>query len=369
MKRFLVTLVAAVAILGVLVVGCAEEGGPAPEEEAAPEEEEKAPAAPEQEKITWQFQGHPPVADFYHQTVLRIAEHITTMSGGVLTVEPYAGGAIVPATEELPNVYAGVIDMGMACPMYNLDKFPQSSLFDMVSGGLTPLQMFLWHLRGDPSGDELAAEMWETKWDVEYIAPAGHLPPEVWAHSNKELNTPDDLKGLKMRCAGDGGEILASMGVSTVFFPGAELYESAQRGVIDAFEYASPFLNWEMGFHEVTDYMYLSPSRAPTDTGHVLVNKDRWEELTPDLQQIVHDAVRTVGLDYYAESVTRDDTALVKYEEYGTKVLPLPEEIEAAYLEAAMDFYDKKAAGDPLYGKILESMWEFKAVCDRAGIG
>jgi TRAP-type mannitol/chloroaromatic compound transport system substrate-binding protein len=171
-----------------------------------------------------------------------------------------------------------------------------------------------------------------------------------------------------MRCSGDGGEILASMGASTVFFPGAELYESMQRGVIDAFEYASPFLNWGMAFHEVAEYMYLSPSRAPTDVAHVWANKDAWAKLTPDLQLIVYDAVATVGWDYFCESIVRDDEALVKYLDYGTKVLPLPETVVSAYLDAAMAFYAKKSAADPFYKEILDAHWEFKALCDRAGI-
>jgi TRAP-type mannitol/chloroaromatic compound transport system substrate-binding protein len=171
-----------------------------------------------------------------------------------------------------------------------------------------------------------------------------------------------------MRCSGDGGQILASMGVATVFFPGGEIYESMQRGVIDAFEYASPFLNWGMGFHEVAKYLYQSPSRAPTDNAHVWVNRDDWEALTPDLQLIVKNACSVVGIDYTAESFTKDDVALVQYADYGTELLPVPTEVEAAYLEAAMAFYAKKAAADPLYKEIVDDHWAFKALCDRAGI-
>jgi len=370
-RGFLVLLVTLVALGALVVAGCApdaappageeDEGAPAPEEE----EEEAAPAAPEGEVIKWQFQGHPPVSDYYFTAVQGIADHITAMSGGRLEVEAFAGGSIVPATEELDGVHQGILNMGSACPMYNVNKFPQSPLFDMVSGGMTALQMTLWHTKGN--GDELAAKLWEPM-NVKYIGPQGFLPPEVWAQSSKRIDDPDDLDGLKMRCAGDGGEILASMGVSTVYFPGAEVYESAQRGVIDAFEYASPFLNWGMGFHEVTDYLYQSPSRAPTDVAHVWVNQDDWDALSPDLQAIVYDAVAAVGLEYTADSYIRDDEALVKYYDYGTEVTCLPVTVEEAYLEAAQEFYDAKAATDPLYKEILDAHWAFKALCDRAGI-
>jgi len=316
--------------------------------------------------IKWQYQGHPPVSDYYHQAVVRIAENITTMSGGRLVVEPYAGGSIVPATEEFEGVNQGILNMGSACPMYALGKFPQAALFDAVSGGMTSMQMTLWHTRG--AGDELAAKMWEKNTNVKYVGTAGQLPAEVWCQSNKKITVPDDLKGFKMRCSGDGGEILKSMGVATVFFPGAEIYESMQRGVIDAFEYASPFLNWGMGFHEVATYLYQSPSRAPTDNAHVWVNRDDWEALPPDLQLIVINACSVAGIDYTADAFMKDDVALVEYLNYGTELLPIPAAVEEAFLEAAMDFYGAKAATDPLYKEILDSHWEFKAIMDRAGI-
>jgi len=371
-RSVLMMLVAMLALGSLVLAGCAPEAAPPSGEEgggtAAPaeEEEEEAPAAPEAEVIHWQYQGHPAVADYYHNATIRIADHITRMSGGRLTVEAFSGGAIVPATEELQGVHEGVLDMGSGCPMYAVNKFPACPLFDMVSGGMTGIQMTLWHLRGE--GDELAARMWEENMNVKYVGTCGFMPAEVWAHTNKELKTPADLKGLKMRCAGDGGEILASMGVSTVFFPANEIYESAQRGVINAFECASPFLNWGFGFQEVADYMYLSPSRAPTDVAHVWVNRDRWEELSPDLQLVVMDACEAVGIDYFADCTVMNDVAVVQYLDYGTEVLPVPEAIEDAYLEAALEFYAAKAAADPFYAEVLDSHWEFKALCDRAGV-
>jgi TRAP-type mannitol/chloroaromatic compound transport system substrate-binding protein len=298
--------------------------------------------------------------------VKRTAAKITTMSGGRLVVEPYAGGAIYPATKELYGVDAGILEMGLACPMYNVDKFPQASLFDMMAGGLTPIQMYLWHLRG--GGDELARRLWEPTLKVKYIAVGGHLPTEIWTQSNRELKTVADLKGMKMRCAGEGGEILARMGVATVFFPGAELYESMKRGVIDAFEYASPSLNWGMGFQEVAKYLYISPSRAPTDCGHVWVNRDAWNKIGPDLQMIVEEAVRTTGFDYYAETVVLDDQYLVKFINYGTKVELLPKAIEDEFLKVAQKFYAEKSAKDPFYAEIVASMQKFKEICDKQDV-
>jgi len=141
-----------------------------------------------------------------------------------------------------------------------------------------------------------------------------------------------------------------------------------QRGVIDAFEYASPSLNWGMGFHEVAEYLYISPSRAPTDCSHVWVNRDKWEELTPDLQMIVEEAVRTTGFDYYAETIVLDDEYLVKFIDYGTKVQLLPQGIVDEFLKVANAYYDEKCAADAFYAEIVESMRAFKEICDKQDI-
>jgi len=76
--------------------------------------------------------------------------------------------------------------------------------------------------------------------------------------------------------------IFKEMGAAPVFLPGGEIYESAKRGILDAFEYITPSLNWGMGFHEITDYMYISSSRAPSDAQSLFVNMDVWNALPPD---------------------------------------------------------------------------------------
>ena len=177
-----------------------------------------------------------------------------------------------------------------------------------------------------------------------------------------------DLKGLKMRCLGDGGKILANMDVATVLVAGGEIYESMQRGVINAFEYSGPSVNWSMAFQEVADYMYISPSRAPTDCFFVGVNKAEWDKLPADLQKIVELAVRTELPKWYSQNVVLDAEYIQKFVDYGTEVSPLPKDIEEELAEVAADYYDELAAGDAMFAKVLQSQREFKALCELQGI-
>jgi len=317
------------------------------------------------EVIKWKYQHHEPEASLSFTGSKRICDRINTASNGRLVVECFASGAITPALKELEGVHNGVLEAGSNAYEVYVYLLPEAGPFGSLAGGLTPIQKMMWFEGG--GGNDLASRLVEPL-NVVHIANYQTGSPEIWCHSNKELKTAADIKGLKMRCAGEGGEIIARMGAATVFFPGGELYESMQRGVIDAFEYGPPQLNWGMAFHEVAEYLYISSSRAPGGSGGFAVNKDAWAKLPDDLKQVVEDAVHADPLKYYTESIQLDAEALEKYIAYGTIVQNLPKVIEDEFLETANEFYDEKAAKLPFYAEVLKSQREFKELCELQNI-
>ncbi len=310
--------------------------------------------------IKWKAQGHWPTSQRYYEVVSRSAERIAQMSGGKLVIEHFPGGAIVPATKELEATRRRVMDACYTGHMYNMHLFPAAGLFYQVVGGLTATQMQLWYLAG--GGDELATRMYNP-FDVHYVATALLHPAEIWCHANKELKTPADIKGLKFRAAGDAGEILARMGASVVMIPSQEIYEAMSRGVIDAFEYGGPAVNWEQGYQEIARYLYLSPSRAPTGGNAMFVNQDAWNELTPDLQLIVRMAAQAEMQEWFAEEIVLDHAGLQKFIDYGTIVQKLPSTIEEEFQRVAAEYYAEKAKADPFFAEVLSSQNEFKKIC------
>jgi TRAP-type mannitol/chloroaromatic compound transport system substrate-binding protein len=290
-----------------------------------------------------------------------LVDEINAMSGGRLVVENFPGGAIVPPTKEFEGVLKGVIDAGVMAHAFNKPWFPQSGLFFQVVGGMRAPQFMMWFEVG--GGHELAAKMWATL-DVVYVGTPLFHPPEIWCHSAKPLESLADLKGFKMRTAGDAAEILSRMGASPVFLAPPEIYEAQARGVIDGLEYGGLHVNWAFGFHEIAEYIYLSPSRAPTATSGFAVRQDVWAELPPDLQRIVENACRVVALRGYAEELVLDYIAYQKYVDYGIKVYPLPEDIEREMLRIAEEYYEEEAAKDPFYAEILQSQREFRKILE-----
>jgi len=360
-KKSVWTLIGALAIVSLLIVGCAPEAAPPAEEEEgapAPEEEAAAPAAPTEEVFEWVGQSHAGGITQQHHSLQRVAEEIGAASGGRLKMVVEVGGGIAPASKEFDAVESGTLDFAVTCFMYWADKFPACGMFTMVSGGMSPMEALAWFREG--GGSALADEM-IADYDVVIVENGGWMgPPEAFLQTNKELKKAGDLKGLKIRAAGDGGEILSRLGAGVVMMAAGEIFESMQRGVVDAFECASPTLNWDLGLQEAADYLYLSGARQPYEYNPFIVNADRWNELPDDLKAIVSQVNQAETIRAYDELIRLDLESIQKFKDYGTIVGRLPTALEDEYLAAAKEFYDEKAAGDEFQARALDSYWTFQ---------
>jgi len=342
-KKLFVWLVTVIAIIGLVIAGATF-----------------ALAAGEEKAIIWKSSGHGPATDpsqIYHDLCCNA---ITKASGGRLIVKPFVGGSVVPATKELDAVNDGVLEMCYTCPMYNLDKWPAAGLISSRPGGLPGEALRTWFNYG--GGAELMNKMMEGYNVITFPGALSPLPEEVFLHSKVNIRTVDNIKGLKIRASGDGGEILNKMGASVVFLPGGELYEAMQRGTIDAFEYSTLASNWDMHFNEIAKYVVLSPVRAPSDPQCFFVNKQAWEKLPDDLKQLVQDEIDKWTQAQHEYLVYKSIKAIDEFKNYGCEVYRLPTEVETSLSEVAKKYYAEKAAKEtPIYNEILESMtnyWE-----------
>jgi len=299
-----------------------------------------------------------------HRAIERLSERVTTASGGRLVMKANPAGAISPAAKEFDGVHAGVLDFAMTAYGYWTDKFPAAMLFTYQIGGLSPMEAAAWQLVG--GGNELAHKM-ITGYNVKLLTGV-ILPPENFLWTHKELKAPGDLKGLKYRSGGGDeptifGEYLGTAGV---FMPTGEIYESMQRGVIDGFQCSSPAVDYSMGFHEVSEYCWISPSRQPSEFHSYLFNTDSWAELPDDLKALVEEMCLATGLEHYTYMMREDVLAIEKLKEYGTNVLPVPASIDEAVIAAADAFYAEKRAEDPMVAEVLDSIDAFKKIYREA---
>jgi TRAP-type mannitol/chloroaromatic compound transport system substrate-binding protein len=317
-----------------------------------------AESADAPKKIVWRSSGHGPASDpsqIYHDLLCKA---ITEASGGRLEIRPFVGGSIVPAYKELDAVHEGVLQLAYTCPMYNLDKWSAAGLISSRPGALAGEALRTWFNYG--GGADLMNKMMEGYNVLTFPGALSPLPEEVFFHSKKRIDSLEDLKKIKARCMGDGGEILKRMGMATVISPGGELYEAMKRGTIDAFEYSTLASNWNMHFNEVAEYVYLSPVRAPSDPQVFFVNKQAWDALPKDLQLLVQTFVDRFTQAQHEFLVYESILALDKFKQAGNQVLKVPEEVNRALAAEAAKFYEEKIASEPpIFGEIYNSMKAF----------
>ncbi len=315
--------------------------------------------------ITWKLQSWAASGDPTYQACLDFAEAVKVASNGRLIVKPYNAGAIIPAGKEFDSVIAGSVEAIHGAPGWAIGYFPASVFYNNVVGGLTMNQTKTWLIK---EGLGLARKNY-TPLGAFYVGPLTPHNAEVWAMTKKPLKSLADLKGFKIRLGNAAlNDIFARMGATPVFLPGGEVYEAAQRGVIDGFEYVTPSVNWSLGFQEVAKYMYMSPTRAATDAQALFVNQKTWDKLPADLKKIVEMAAFEVADKYYTKEVADDAEALKKFAAYGTIIEKVPADIEAALSKAAEAYYNAQAAKDPKYKEIYDSFKAWKLICEQFDI-
>ncbi len=346
-KRVLMLLVAAVMLVSAAAVGCAPDTTPSPTPEPTPGE-----------VIEWVGQSALPSGMPPHEGLARLAKNVGDMSAGQLMMTAHPAGAIVPATEEWQAIDRGVLDFAGGGGSYMAADIRFGTAISQLPAGMPPLPNLIFHRN---KGADVM-NMWYDRLGLKiYDIPGGgcHGLPEIWIWTNDPIHGPEDLAGLKMRTAGDGGQILAGMGVGTVFMPLGEVFEAMQRGVIDAFECAAPNFDYMMGLHEAAKYAYLSPTRAPTEVYPFLVNTDSWAALPDHLKAILTSAARTEAIEYNAIAVSRDAVALQAIIDYGAIVQPLPSSIDDLFVERTKEFYRAEVQEYPELADYLEAYFEF----------
>ncbi len=283
---------------------------------------------------------------------------VDKMSAGRLKVKVYGATQLVPALEVFDAVSQGTAEMGHGAAYYWKGKTPTSPLFTSVPFGLNAQEMNGWlHYGG-------GMELWRELYASFNLVPlaAGNTGVQMAGWFNREINSLDDLKGLKMRIPGLGGEVMSRVGVEAVNIPGGELYTSMQTGVIDATEWVGPYNDLAFGFHQVAKYYYYPGWHEPGPTLELIVNKPAYESLPADLQAIVEAAARAVNQDMLDDYTARNNAALKELvNTHGVELRQLPDDVLAELNRVTDQVLDEIAESDPMFKKVYASQKAFKA--------
>jgi TRAP-type mannitol/chloroaromatic compound transport system substrate-binding protein len=284
------------------------------------------------------------------------ARSVEEMSNGRLTVRVYGAGQIVPAMEVFDAVSQGVVDAGHGAAYYWKGKVPASVFFTSVPFGLNAQEMNGWlHYGG-------GLELWQEAYAPYNLVPmaGGSTGVQMAGWFNKEINSIEDLRGLKMRIPGLAGEVFAAAGGTAVRIAGGELYTSMQTGVIDALEWVGPYNDLAFGFHEVAKYYYYPGWHEPGSILEFVVNKESLQALPEDLQAIVKYASRAANQDMLDEYTARNNAALQSLiDEHGVQLRRLPDDVLQALWQGSQVAMQKLVDSDPMAAKVYASYREF----------
>ncbi len=235
-----------------------------------------------------------------------LAKLITEMSGGRLTVKVYGAKELVPAFEVFDAVSGGAAEMGHGAAYYWKGKSEAFQFFTAVPFGLTAQEMNGWLFYGG------GMQLWEKAYRDFNLVPlaCGNTGVQMGGWFNKQINSIKDLKGLKMRIPGLGGEVLKRAGGTPVNLPGGELFTALKSGNIDATEWVGPYNDLAFGLYKAAKYYYYPGWHEPGPTLEALVNKKAFDQLPKDLQSIVRNAALVVNNDMLAEYTARNNAAL-----------------------------------------------------------
>ncbi len=281
-----------------------------------------------------------------------LAARVAKMSRGRLNIKVYGAGEVVPAMEVFEAVSQGSAQMGHGAAYYWKGKVPIAQFFTAIPFGLTAQEMNGWLLHG--GGLELWRELY-TRFNLVPI-PGGNTGVQMAGWFNKEINSLEDIQGMKMRIPGLGGEVFDRAGGEPIQTAGGEIFTSLQTGVIDAAEWVGPYNDLAFGLHQVAKYYYYPGWQEPGPALEVIVNKEAYDSLPEDLQEILTVASLSSNLDMLAEYTARNNAALVELvEQHGVEVRRLPDDVIEEFKRLSQEVTEEIIDDDPLSQRIYES--------------
>lgn len=287
-----------------------------------------------------------------------MAKMVKEMSNGRLTIRIDSSNKHKSAFGIFDFVKSGQYQMGHSASYYWKGKDFNTLFFTTIPFGMTSSEQYAWFYHG--GGMELMKSVYDKYGIMSF--PGGNTGNQMGGWFKKEINSLDDLKGLKMRIPGFAGEVFAKLGAKPTNIPPGELYTALERNTIDALEWVGPSLDLRMGFHKIAPYYYTGWHEPATEL-QFMVNQKAYDSLPKDLQKILTIAMKTAAYDMYTQSTHESgknlDAILTEYPNIEIRTFPKP--VLAAIREANKSLLAEFAAKDPVTDEILKSLQTYQS--------
>ncbi len=269
-----------------------------------------------------------------------LAKRVAELTDGKFEIRVFAAGEIVPGLQVLDAVQNGTVEAGNTLTTFYIGKRPAYAFDAGLAFGLNTRQQTAWLYYGGPF-------------------PGGNVGVQMGGFYRKEINTVDDLKGLKFRIGGIGGSILAKLGVIPQQIAPGDLYPAMERGTIDAAEFVGPADDEKLGLHKVAKFYYTPGWWEGSAQDTTLVNLAAWDALPPQFKAAFETAANEQQLLMIAKYDVVNVEALKRLIAAGVQVKQFPKAVMDACYKATVQTYEELSAKDEDFRRLYAEWRKF----------
>ncbi len=288
-----------------------------------------------------------------------IAERIETVSGGSLKMKVYEPGELLEAFEVLDAVSEGATNAAFSAAGYWQERIPGAYLFSSIPFGPEAPEYIAWLWYGN--GMKLYQEMYDRAGLNVKPLVCMVVAPETSGWFARPINSPEDLKGLRMRYSVFAGKVMKKLGASIILLPGDEIFPALKNGVIDAAEFSTPAVDRMIGFYKVARYNYFPGWHQPATTLELLINKDVYNGMSERQKIVLETISRAAVADGMAFSESIQGSIIRENaEKYGVKNMVWPPEMISLFRKTWLEVIAEETAKDEFVKKVWEDLSAFR---------
>ena len=317
-----------------------------------------APAVHAQAAIRWRLaSSFPKSLDTIYGGADVFSKAVKAMSGGKFEISVHAGGELMPPFGVVDGVQQGTVEMCHTVPYYFYGKNPAFALGSAVPFGFNARQMNAWMLHGN--GRKLMNEFYGGFNMISFAG--GNTGTQMGGWFRKEIKSPADFKGMKMRLGGGLiGEVMQKLGAVPQSIPGGEIYQALEKGTLDAAEWVGPYDDQKLGFNKVAPFYYYPGWWEGGPEVDFFVNRKAFDGLSAENKAIIEAATNVAHVDMLAKYDAMNPKALKQLVAAKTKVLPFSQAVMDASFKASMEVFAENDAKSPEWKKIYADMRAFQ---------
>ncbi len=306
--------------------------------------------------INWRLaSSFPKSLDTIYGAAEVMAKRVSALTDGKFNIRVFPGGELVPALQVMDAVQASTVEMGHSASYYYFGKDATFAFDTAVPFGLTARQQTAWIDQG--GGRQLLRDFFAEYGIVNFMG--GNTGCQMGGWFRREVKTPQDLQGLKMRVGGFAGRVMQKLGVVPQQIAGGDIYPALEKGTIDAAEWIGPYDDEKLGFNKVAPYYYTPGWWEPSAQLSFYVNKKEWDKLPKEYQAALEVATYEAHISMQAMYDARNPTALARLMKNGVKLRTFSKAILDACYEAAQEVIEEEASKNAKFKKVLEPWRRF----------